>query len=194
MAKEPDLEEGRDFRFPQAVNVSCEYIANRAHEVASFFSYKYDGKMESLVEAIGGSVRSVDYWDMREPKYEAIHILRNGQFTIYLSKRTSRYVKNFSIAHELGHFFLHFMNGEVKDFWRFESQNPLPMVAYRNGDQEVEQQANNFAVALLIPNEVLSDRYSTLNGNVESISASFGVEQYIVQRRLSALHLGWTNI
>lgn len=81
----------------------------------------------------------------------------NIQFRIEYSPFQSDVRKNFSIAHELGHLFLHMLYLIDNESW-----NNLPVGASykRLGSNEMESQANEFAAELLMPREIYLDELS----------------------------------
>lgn len=89
-------------------------------------------------------------------------------FEIAVSPFQTEERKNFTIAHELGHLFLHmgFQTNEVA--WR----NHDSMSYYRNGNSEMEYQSNEFAAAFLMPQEdykLVMDQFT--NGNLVETAA-----------------------
>lgn len=68
-------------------------------------------------------------------------------FSISIPKNQPWARKNFTIAHELGHLFLHMGYKINEDLWK-ESDG---VVFNRRGNSEVEMQANEFAAAFLMP-------------------------------------------
>lgn len=70
-------------------------------------------------------------------------------FEIAVSPFQTEERRNFTIAHELGHLFLHmgFQTNEV--VWSNHDSTPY----YRNGNSEREYQSNEFAAAFLMPQE-----------------------------------------
>lgn len=106
--------------------------------------------IETIPEILGGKL---EYIEFEDPKLEA-RIRRDGEsFIIELdSERHSNERKRFSIAHELGHLFLHmgFIFDEEK--WN-NKEDYSDSVYYRFGHSEEEYEANEFAAALLMPKE-----------------------------------------
>lgn len=78
-------------------------------------------------------------------------ILKTGanSFEIHLSPFQSSERKTFTIAHELGHLFLHM--GFCTNPQKWNSQDNIYF--HRNGNSESEYQANEFAAAFLMPQE-----------------------------------------
>lgn len=78
-------------------------------------------------------------------------IIKTGQnsFQIEVSPYQTKERRNFTIAHELGHLFLHmgFLTNDA--IWDLQTN----VSYYRNGDSEQEYQSNEFAAALLMPQD-----------------------------------------
>lgn len=68
-------------------------------------------------------------------------------FIIYISPFQSTERRKFTIAHELGHLFLHMGYRINSDLWNKQ----MDATYYRAGDSLLEYQANEFAAALLMP-------------------------------------------
>lgn len=70
---------------------------------------------------------------------------------------------NFTIAHELGHLFLHMGYVINEQLWNKQDTEPY----YRKGSTEKENQANEFAAALLMPRKMYKKVMdSCTNGNI----------------------------
>ena len=72
-----------------------------------------------------------------------------NSFVISVSPFQSKERRNFVIAHELGHLFLHM--GFKTNSTRWKAQNDT--ACYHNENLKVESQANEFAVAFLMPQQ-----------------------------------------
>ncbi len=77
---------------------------------------------------------------------------QGDSFQITLSPRQSSLRKRFSLAHELGHLFLHMGYIIKPSIWK-ESDAYVDSVYYRYGYSEEEHEANEFAGAFLMPKE-----------------------------------------
>ncbi|MGL5901656.1 MAG: ImmA/IrrE family metallo-endopeptidase [Cetobacterium sp.] len=104
-------------------------------------------QLEELVKKLNGRIENVDYLN-----YDAEIIKKTGDidFEIILSEYPSVQRKMFSIAHELGHLFLHMLYLINDDHWNSLSENQ----SYRReGLNKLESEANSFAAELLMPEE-----------------------------------------
>ena len=101
--------------------------------------------------------------------------------TIFISRSESQVRKMFTIAHELGHYFLH-EDKEHEIFYR------LSMVKLDAESKIEEQEANWFAASLLMPKKLIS-HYWTLSHDFDELAALFGVSAIAVRWRLKNLEL-----
>lgn len=116
-------------------------------------------------------------------------LLRDGDsWRIIVNKGDSIKRKIFTIAHELGHYFLHrdqrdeFIDGMyTQSFTRSEAEK------YK--DQEVE--ANEFAGQLIMPKQIIEREFAGLSkidiSNVNNLSAKLGVSNFAMTTRLRNL-------
>lgn len=70
-------------------------------------------------------------------------------FEIAVSPFQTEERRNFTIAHELGHLFLHMGFQTNEERWNMQDN----VRYYRNGSSELEYQSNEFAAAFLMPEE-----------------------------------------
>lgn len=109
--------------------------------------------------------------------------------TILVDHDESPYRKRFTIAHELGHHFLHLQHEDGEfidrklDLLRqtFDESEVEPIA-----DRRPEIQANQFAAALLMPADLLKQEWET-SQDVEEIARKFNVSQEALAIRLDVL-------
>lgn len=128
--------------------------------------------INDVVTALDGRVE--DSIDIDYMSDGSIRKQDNG-FVIYVSPFQSAERRKFTIAHELGHLFLHMGYKINSDLWN----NQKNATYYRTGDSIMEYQANEFAAALLMPKKAykeIMDQY-TIGNKVETdkIASYFGV-------------------
>lgn len=99
--------------------------------------------------------------------------------------------QNFTLAHELGHYFLHKdkieSEGVIVDNDFFDSGRAL----FRMDEVEksqIEKEANHFASALLMPSDLVADAWSKLK-DVEACAKVFNVSVSAMSIRLEYLRL-----
>lgn len=117
--------------------------------------------MSAVVEILGGRLQ----------EDRAIGIFSDGkidrteddvEFSIKIPHGQSEARKNFTVAHELGHLFLHMGYMIDEELW----ENSKNVAFYRKGNSEKELQANEFAAAFLMPRKIykkVMDEYSEGN-------------------------------
>lgn len=103
-------------------------------------------------------------------------------------KKTEIYVRvadnplrqNFSVAHELGHYFLHKKSfvDEPEYFWRITPEK-----------QQEEAEANEFAANLLMPEDIFKKRWEETKSSPEELSDEFLVSVSAIIYRAKNLKL-----
>lgn len=121
--------------------------------------------IDFVVSKMGGTVIE----DPRIDGFSDGQIRKTGQdsFEIAVSPFQTVERRNFTIAHELGHLFLHMGFKTNEERWKCQDKKPY----YRNGNSELEYQSNEFAAAFLMPQEEykqVMDQYT--NGNLVDTS------------------------
>lgn len=113
----------------------------------------------------------------------------DNQFEITVNKTHGAYRQRFTIAHEIGHFILHrhLMGTGISD-----------NTAYRSDDCEMgnsnikashEAEANRFAAALLLPKELVVDRFNNVTQDIAKLAQYFEVSQQAMKIRLKTFRL-----
>lgn len=109
--------------------------------------------MDDIVKQLGGSVQE----DIR---FSDGAVLKEGEtFKILVSPFQDEKRRRFTIAHELGHLFLHMGYLINKELWEQQDEN----IYYRIGSSEKEYQANEFAAAFLMPQKTYVEK---MNENI----------------------------
>ena len=124
--------------------------------------------VEAAVIRLGGELREEP---ALEEKMEAFVRKSGERFQIVLSADKPDTRKRFSIAHELGHLFLHMGYLVNPDMWR-DARDYQDAVYFRFGYGTEEAEANEFAGAFLMPEaefEKVAERHT--NGGRCSVQA-----------------------
>lgn len=106
-----------------------------------------------------------------------------NQISIFVKHDDSPNRKKFTIAHELGHFFLHLQEADG-DFVEFRGYTQ-----YETPHKEIE--ANQFAGALLMPQSLVEEAWHRGLG-ISEMAKHFGVSQDSMKYRL--VNLGYLNV
>lgn len=153
-------------------NSAIREYAERVGEHYGIYDRAGTGDVQDLVRQLGGSV---DYGDTKE----SLHVNAVGDFTIYLPRATSSRRDRFTIAHEIGHYFLHYLHAKLTD-----------VASFGRGERNlVETQANVFASSLLMPEESFREAWRRTNGDIYSIARQFEVSPAAVTVRAEVLVL-----
>ena len=124
-----------------ASNLSYDAISTYAERVGNKHGiYTSDDRADvwSLVEKLDGEV-------VVALESESLHVREGGDFTIYIPPTTSERRNRFTIAHELGHYYLHHL------LPRASNESDLQFSLARGGRDRAETEANVFAASLLMP-------------------------------------------
>lgn len=106
---------------------------------------------------------------------------KDGEFTIFLPHGTSVVRDNFTIAHELGHYFLH-----LKD----RVAGTCETVSCNRGESDrLEWEANWFAAELLMPKAEFGKKAQEFKFNHDELADYFGVSSAAARVRLKSLNL-----
>lgn len=172
--------------------VPARLLKSKVHEIAESLaeqlSFGPGDPMEPLVAKLGGRIA------LRNPIFgenqlsEAIRVEPDRKFIIYVSSITSAERDRFTIAHELGHLFLHFPQIKKND-------PDAGMIATRwvsDTDQEqrrAEWEANWFAAAFLMPKAEFERTFNKRAHDLRSVASYFGVSIHAAQVRAKTLEL-----
>ena len=154
-------------------NVVKHHVEDFARRMASVAEFKLGDDPAEIVERLGGSIH---YADLDEWASEDGSIFIHGEsdFDILLSHYTSPLRDRFTVAHELGHYFLH------------SEQGSTPIIAHRKGSTRIEWEANWFAAGLLMPSEPFK-KYCEKHSDLARIAAKFGVSEDAARVRRDAI-------
>ncbi|TRA90914.1 ImmA/IrrE family metallo-endopeptidase [Rhizobium rhizogenes] len=172
---------------PRPLGASKVAVSNFAEEVARKVNYAIGENMRAFVARLGGRISFHDDVRPDDEFPESIVVQPDGKFQIFLPTVTTEERDRFTIAHELGHLFLHFP--QVK------RDNPgHAMAATRRIDPDdatqkrAEWEANWFAAAFVMPQQAFRDAYNE-NSSLAFLANKFGVSQKAAEVRISSLGL-----
>lgn len=129
--------------------------------------------IRKLVEVLGGEL------EYRETG-ESMVVVREGEFTIFLPFMSSTRRDRFTIAHELGHYYLHYLQLDIQG----------RRVFTRRGSHRLETQANVFASSLLMPKTRFEVAYRKYSGDLIKLARAFDVSVPAASVRCQVLRLG----
>jgi hypothetical protein len=168
---------------PVAVNISTSTIANIARNIAKKVGYEPGGDLREVVRKLGGTITHENLWGGASTDSGSIEI-KDGRFEIRLAMATGPLRDRFTIAHELGHYVLHYL------YRKQILKDPITdLVAQRYGTSDVEREANQFAAAFLMPQADYEAAYHAAEGDHTILSRRFGVSRIASEVRAQALGL-----
>lgn len=114
-----------------------------------------------------------------------------GAFVILVNSKKSRTRQYFTVAHELGHYFLHQAHIRQKSIVDGENVLDCDGMLYRDDEgnlTQLEIEANNFAASLIMPGELVRKAWDQLH-SVEECAQVFHVSIAAMSIRLIRLKL-----
>lgn len=148
-----------------------------------------------VVKKLNGRVK--DKWALAKGVEALVQRIADGsdcEFEIQISVTVHDNRRKFSIAHELGHLFLHM--GYKTNPTKWATVEPyLDGAMFRQGHTEEEYEANEFAGALLMPKDLFAEQVKanenpeTHRIRVQPIADFFGVSVDAVKTRGALLRL-----
>lgn len=178
VARSPTLAKNPDFASPQPTNASKSKVSEFAEKVAQNLKFRPGAALEPIVEQLGGEISYRSRHSVEEGDASLI-VKKKGSFQIFLSSTTGMERDRFSIAHELGHYFLHYIVKKMS----------TPMRATRFGNDRVEWEANWFAGAFLMPEADFRSAFERFSKDLDRIAAHFDVSRMAAEIRSKNLHL-----
>jgi len=153
---------------------TAEEISGFAEKVAAVLDYKPGADLELVVNRLKGKIEYLPFTE-RDSGKAFITVKKGGKFIIRLPYFHFPLQKRVLIAHELGHLFLHSRYGAV------------PLEAYHNAeekDETVEEEANEFACAFLMPKQSLLRVAKVSKNDSIWVAAFFMVPEPIARQRM----------
>lgn len=158
-------------------------IQNFADQIREALNMTSPVEVEEMVSKLGGRIEKVS---SKEIEYEACIQKLDDGFKIVLAKDLYNKRTRFSIAHEIGHLFLHMGYIVDEDKWN-KSKDYKDNIKFRFGYSEEELQANEFAAALLMPKDefkkVALDNFDGKLYNLSGIANHFDVSLQAAKTR-----------
>lgn len=173
---------------PIPTNASKASVHDFAERVAKSLSFGAGDPVEPLVARLGGRLVFRDPIGFESSLPESIRVQPDRTFTIYLPTMTSLVRDRFTVAHELGHYFLHYPLVRERD-------PTASMVATRWVDmsdpvqQRAEWEANWFAAGFLMPADQFKAVHAKFDGEVYNLASHFVVSTQAAEIRAKTLGL-----
>ena len=162
-------------------------IAALAEQVAVQAKYASGDELEPVVSHMGGEIQYMDLYGVTlSGNSDAGSIQIDGfrNFKITLAHHTGVLRDRFTVAHELGHYVLHYLYPT-----QVLKTSLNKVIAQRYGSGLEETEANLFAACFLMPENEYREQHAKLSGSHTELSAKFGVSTRASRLRASNLNL-----
>ncbi len=172
-----------DYEQPRESNLSKSAVDELAANVAGQIGYEPGTDLTSAVQSLGGVLVIQDILTSNLRSSGSIRVEEDNSFRIYLASHTGPLRDRFTIAHEIGHYVLHYLwpNRSGRVVRRLEAQ--------RYGTGRVEWEANWFAAGFLMPADDFRRKFAEFDGNIAMIAAHYGVSAKAAEIRVEYLGL-----
>lgn len=171
--------ETQGFETPTPLNIPKKQIFSFAEAASEKLGLCPGDSIEPIVYALGGKIDYLNIDDWVEDKSGTLEVHPGDGFVIYVSAFTGPLRNRFTIAHELGHYFLHAHAGKKKI-----------RVERRTGQSDrLEWEANWFAAGFLMPESKFREIAALYSHDIDRISAYFQVSGQAANTRIKDLGL-----
>ncbi|WP_054006609.1 ImmA/IrrE family metallo-endopeptidase [Cypionkella psychrotolerans] len=175
----------KNFVQPTGAGIPKRGVESFAEQIAKSLNFEPGGSIEELVASTGGTLV---FGSSGAGDYDSGSIIARDldDYTIYISRNTSRQRDRFTIAHELGHLALHLPSIKAND------SNAI-MRATRSVDEtddaqkRAEWEANWFAAAFLMPQDKFIEIFNA--GGQLAVQRIFDVSPAAASTRARSLGL-----
>lgn len=167
---------------PKATGLSKVAISKLAESVATDLGYLRHKNIRKTIDEIGGDVEVVDYW-LQSNQAGSLKVQGESDFRIYVPAHTTIERDNFTIAHELGHYVLHYL------YFDLHQKKGQIFEATRYGSGREEWEANWFAASFLMPDRIFKAAFKSTAGHIDSLARKFKVSTAAAWVRAQSLEL-----
>lgn len=161
-------------------NLSKAQVYAIAEAFSKQLEYEPGGNLVEAITRIGGRV-SVEDTLLEDPtRSGSLLVDAPDDFKIILPAHTPPNRDRFTLAHELGHYVLHYL-------WTDRQGERL--MALRRGSDRIEWEANWFAAAFLMPEGEFRDQFEQTHGDFSALAQYFCVSEQAARIRAKGLGL-----
>lgn len=167
---------------PTASWLQKEAVSSLAEDVAQRLGYAPGDNVHETAEKLGGTISYRDIW-AEDADDGSLVVEKIGKFEIFLPATTSLERDRFTIAHELGHYVLHYLLPHDSN------SAPQHVRFTRYGSTRLEWEANWFAAAFLMPKENFLQQFKQCNGDLRQLADHYKVSTAAAEVRAKSLGL-----
>lgn len=176
------------------MNPNIIEISNKAEDIAK--TYNPEGYSPFPHEKVQKDKNDLEIFfvNLDDNNVSGVILFKEDKFSILINKLEPRTRQHFTIAHELGHYFLHqevIKSEETKAIVDGDNFLDGSQILYRMDDarrNEIETEANNFAASLIMPAELVKRAWHTVR-SVDECAKIFQVSAVAMSIRLERLGL-----
>jgi Zn-dependent peptidase ImmA (M78 family) len=168
----------------QASHLTKRSVQKLGESIAAQVGFDPGSSIINIVEKLGGSVQVTDTLLTDPDQTGSLFVDGPKKFKIMVPSHTSPERDRFTIAHELGHFVLHYLWMKQKN-----EEYPDKVVAYRRGSERIEWEANWFAGAFLMPAQRYTEAFHEYGGTFWKIADRLKVSSKAAEIRAKDLGL-----
>lgn len=158
-------------------------IQDLAEQLAIQLAFHPGGDLGAVLTALGGRLAYKDFWDINSTDSGSIRVDGPADFEIFVSSTTSGARDRFTIAHEIGHYILHYL------YPRTQGKTIDKMYATRYGSEREEWEANWFAASFLMPRDAFIEQMKACGQDLDCVAGHFGVSRKAAEVRVKSLGL-----
>lgn len=167
-----------DYARASALMWTKDAIYELAGKLSKAIGYVPGADLVSIVHKLGGKIEYQDVFEAESTNDGSIQIDTSTDFRIFLPDYVSDERNRFTIAHEIGHYFLHYkilMNG----VGRMQAAR-----LSKSGVDRAEWEANWFAAGFLMPKEEFVTKANEFKGDEVALARYFHVSVASVRIQL----------
>lgn len=172
------------YQEPKPLGISKSSAYRLSEHIAKKLNFNIGGSIINVVTKLGGKIQYTE--EELEKNPDSIVIENSGNFTIFISIFTSPLRDRFTIAHELGHYFFHYIIGLCSQ----GSMKATRLINTKYTDKkQAEVEANWFSSAFLMPENMFRNQWDINKGNVNKLSDFFQVSKSAINIRANDLKI-----
>ena len=187
---------GSNFKMPEQnqcqsaepCNLSKDAVEDLAGETAKALDFEIGGSVAQIIRGLGGKIFYQDLFELENSNDGSILIRGQNDFEIRLFKYGNEARRRFTLAHELGHYCLHF----VLPLSDGQEMKPIKVARYSQSGaspDRVEWEANWFAAAFLMPKRSFVSDWDRCDHNVYVMASKYRVSLAAIKVRAEALEV-----
>jgi Zn-dependent peptidase ImmA (M78 family) len=168
----------------EASHLTKGAIHRLAESIGTQLGWAPGGDLKETIRRVGGSLDVEDTLLSDPEKAGSLYVDSPKSFRIIIPSHTSPERDRFTIAHEFGHFIVHYL-------WKKQKNPEYPdrVVAFRKGSERIEWEANWFAAAFLMPEAAYRQVFQEKSGDFWAIAEHFKVSTKAAEVRAKDLGL-----